>query len=51
MLRSQRSGLVQTEAQYKFVYYAVQYYIQTYVERKKAEEQSLQFGREYTNIK
>ncbi|KAL5275017.1 PTPN11 family protein [Megaselia abdita] len=51
MLRSQRSGLVQTEAQYKFVYYAVQYYIQTYVQRKKAEEQSLQFGREYTNIK
>lgn len=51
MLRSQRSGLVQTEAQYKFVYYAVQYYIQTCVQRKKAEEQSLQFGREYTNIK
>ncbi|XP_054731113.1 tyrosine-protein phosphatase corkscrew isoform X2 [Anastrepha obliqua] len=51
MLRSQRSGLVQTEAQYKFVYYAVQHYIQTLVQRKRAEEQSLQVGREYTNIK
>ncbi|XP_039961602.1 tyrosine-protein phosphatase corkscrew isoform X1 [Bactrocera tryoni] len=51
MLRSQRSGLVQTEAQYKFVYYAVQHYIQTLIQRKRAEEQSLQVGREYTNIK
>lgn len=51
MVRSQRSGLVQTEAQYKFVYYAVQHYIQTLIQRKRAEEQSLQVGREYTNIK
>ncbi|XP_067637047.1 tyrosine-protein phosphatase corkscrew isoform X2 [Eurosta solidaginis] len=51
MLRSQRSGLVQTEAQYKFVYYAVQHYIETVIQRKRAEEQSLQVGREYTNIK
>ncbi|XP_016948512.1 tyrosine-protein phosphatase corkscrew isoform X2 [Drosophila biarmipes] len=51
MVRSQRSGLVQTEAQYKFVYYAVQHYIQTLIARKRAEEQSLQVGREYTNIK
>ncbi|XP_055374760.1 tyrosine-protein phosphatase corkscrew [Condylostylus longicornis] len=51
MVRSQRSGMVQTEAQYKFVYYAVLYYIQTLFQRKRAEEQSLQFGREYTNIK
>ncbi|XP_055634570.1 tyrosine-protein phosphatase corkscrew isoform X2 [Toxorhynchites rutilus septentrionalis] len=51
MVRSQRSGMVQTEAQYKFVYYAVQHYIQTVCMRKRAEQQSLQVGREYTNIK
>lgn len=51
MVRSQRSGMVQTEAQYKFVYFAVQHYIQTLFQRKRAEQQSLQFGREYTNIK
>lgn len=51
MVRSQRSGMVQTEAQYKFVYYAVQHYIQTLFQRKRAEQQSLQVGREYTNIK
>lgn len=51
MVRSQRSGMVQTEAQYKFVYYAVQHYIQTLIARKRAEEQSIQVGREYTNIK
>lgn len=51
MVRSQRSGMVQTEAQYKFVYYAVQHYIQTEFQRSKANQQSLQVGREYTNIK
>lgn len=51
MVRSQRSGMVQTEAQYKFVYYAVQHYIQTLFQRKRAEQQSLKVGREYTNIK
>ena len=29
MVRSQRSGMVQTEAQYKFVYLAVQHHIDT----------------------
>ncbi|XP_070494310.1 tyrosine-protein phosphatase corkscrew isoform X2 [Chironomus tepperi] len=51
MVRSQRSGMVQTEAQYKFVYYAVQHYIQTRLQRKRAEQASMQVGREYTNIK
>lgn len=51
MVRSQRSGMVQTEAQYKFVYYAVQHYIQTLFQRMRAEQQSLQMGREYSNIK
>lgn len=51
MVRSQRSGMVQTEAQYKFVYYAVQHYIQTLFHRMRAEQQCLQVGREYSNIK
>ncbi|KAK3921163.1 Tyrosine-protein phosphatase non-receptor type 11 [Frankliniella fusca] len=51
MVRSQRSGMVQTEAQYKFVYLAVQHHIETASQRKQAEQKSLQLGREYTNIR
>ncbi|KAL1513838.1 hypothetical protein ABEB36_003187 [Hypothenemus hampei] len=51
MVRSQRSGMVQTEAQYKFVYLAVQHHIETITERMKAEQKSMQSGREYTNIR
>ncbi|EFA12064.1 tyrosine-protein phosphatase non-receptor type 11 isoform X1 [Tribolium castaneum] len=51
MVRSQRSGMVQTEAQYKFVYLAVQHHIETTTERMKAEQKSMQIGREYTNIR
>lgn len=51
MVRSQRSGMVQTEAQYKFVYLAVHHYIQTEQQRKEAEQQSQVVGREYTNIR
>ena len=36
-VRSQRSGMVQTEAQYRFVYLAVQHYVDT-VTRRMFEE-------------
>ncbi|XP_015790177.1 tyrosine-protein phosphatase non-receptor type 11 [Tetranychus urticae] len=51
MVRSQRSGLVQTEAQYQFVYLAVEHYIETLQQRLLAKQRSLIAGREYTNIK
>ena len=41
MVRSQRSGMVQTEAQYKFVYMAVQHHIETLNHRMMAEKVSL----------
>jgi hypothetical protein len=37
-VRSQRSGMVQTEAQYKFVYLSVQHYIETVSTRLLAEQ-------------
>lgn len=51
MVRSQRSGMVQTEAQYKFVYLAVQHYIETVSQRIHADQKSMQLGREYSNIR
>lgn len=42
MVRSQRSGMVQTEAQYKFVYLAVQHYINTLTQRIQAEQVRLE---------
>uniref|UniRef100_A0A3Q2PAZ7 Tyrosine-protein phosphatase non-receptor type n=1 Tax=Fundulus heteroclitus TaxID=8078 RepID=A0A3Q2PAZ7_FUNHE len=46
MVRQQRSGMVQTEAQYKFIYMAVQQYIDTAQKRLEEEQE-----REYSNIK
>ncbi|XP_074599134.1 protein tyrosine phosphatase non-receptor type corkscrew isoform X2 [Brevipalpus obovatus] len=51
MVRSQRSGMVQTEAQYQFVYLAVAHYIDTLQQRLIAKQRSSMVGREYTNIK
>ena len=39
-VRSQRSGMVQTEAQYKFVYLAVQHHIDTLSQRLSAEQKA-----------
>ena len=50
-VRSQRSGMVQTEAQYKFVYLAVQHHVEVLQQRLIAEQKSQKAGREYTNIK
>ena len=47
MVRSQRSGMVQTEAQYKFVYLAVQHYIETLQQRILAEQVSPQLVYDY----
>lgn len=38
LVRGQRSGLVQTEAQYKFIYHAVKHYIETLSRRLLAEQ-------------
>ena len=38
MVRSQRSGMVQTEAQYKFVYMAVSHHMETVQKRMEAEQ-------------
>ena len=38
MVRSQRSGMVQTEAQYKFVYLAVHHYIEVEKQRFEADQ-------------
>ncbi|KFD63615.1 hypothetical protein M514_02052 [Trichuris suis] len=51
MLRSQRSGMVQTEAQYKFVYMAVHYYIDTFSKLVQEYKRIEETGREYTNIR
>ena len=45
-MRSQRSGLVQTEAQYKFVYLAIEGHIETIHQRLSAEKvQKIHYGK------
>ncbi|XP_053705314.1 tyrosine-protein phosphatase non-receptor type 11b isoform X5 [Synchiropus splendidus] len=50
-VRQQRSGMVQTEAQYKFIYMAVQQYIDTFQKRLEEEQKSKSKESEYSNIK
>lgn len=49
MVRSQRSGMVQTEAQYQFVYLAVRQHIETLTKRMEEEQKNKGKGREYIN--
>uniref|UniRef100_A0AAV2LWR8 Tyrosine-protein phosphatase non-receptor type n=1 Tax=Knipowitschia caucasica TaxID=637954 RepID=A0AAV2LWR8_KNICA len=49
-VRQQRSGMVQTEAQYKFIYMAVQQYIDTAQKRLEEEQRNKMKEREYSNI-
>ncbi|CAG7834295.1 unnamed protein product [Allacma fusca] len=51
IIRGQRSGMVQTEAQYQFVYLALVHYMSTLSQRIQAQQKCLEVGREYTNIK
>lgn len=46
MVRSQRSGMVQTEAQYRFIYMAVQHYIETL--QRRIEEEQVRLGEKKT---
>ncbi|KAF6728007.1 Tyrosine-protein phosphatase non-receptor type 6 [Oryzias melastigma] len=50
-VRQQRSGMVQTEAQYKFIYMAVQQHIDTAQKRLEEEQRNKMKEREYSNIK
>ncbi|XP_057613570.1 tyrosine-protein phosphatase non-receptor type 11-like [Chionomys nivalis] len=51
MVRSQRPGMVQKEAQYRFIYMALQHYIQRLQHRIKEEHKSKRKGHEYVNSK
>uniref|UniRef100_A0A2I2YMC2 protein-tyrosine-phosphatase n=1 Tax=Gorilla gorilla gorilla TaxID=9595 RepID=A0A2I2YMC2_GORGO len=50
-VQSQRSGMAQTEAQYRFIYMAVQHYIETLQHKIEEEQKSKRKGHEYKNIK
>ncbi|XP_060878001.1 tyrosine-protein phosphatase non-receptor type 11-like isoform X1 [Metopolophium dirhodum] len=51
LVRSFRPGLVQSEAQYQFIYTAINHYVQSVCSRISAEKKIEMFGREYLNIK
>ena len=50
MVRAQRSGMVQTEAQYKFIYMAIKHHIETLRARMNAEHKMMP-ARPYDNLK
>lgn len=51
MVRLQRASMVQTEAQYKFIYYAVRHHIQTLHRQTHSEQQDIQSDSvEYSNV-
>ncbi|XP_055340140.1 tyrosine-protein phosphatase non-receptor type 11-like [Paramacrobiotus metropolitanus] len=51
MIRERRSGMVQAESQYKFIYMAVQHYVQnTIIPVQRAEQQNSPLGRDYLNL-
>eukprot|EP00118_Oscarella_pearsei_P028857 m.3128 g.3128 ORF g.3128 m.3128 type:complete len:588 (+) comp9068_c0_seq1:109-1872(+) len=50
MVRSQRSGMVQTEAQYKFIYVAIRHHIDTLRARIDAETRSRKTPHPYGNL-
>ncbi|KAL7060163.1 hypothetical protein AAHC03_09474 [Spirometra sp. Aus1] len=49
-VREQRSGMVQTETQYRFIYKAVQSYVSTLSQRLLLRNELQPFGVDYTNI-
>lgn len=50
MVREKRSGMVQTEAQYKFIYMAVLHYVNNTVNLLMKQAEGNQAGREYLNV-